>query len=165
MAGEIWRLVTAMFLHGGIDHLLGNCAVLYVLAMACEHAFGVFKTGLVYLVSGVAGSALSVVMSPGPSVGASGAIFGLSGAIVVFLHKHHKLFFLRDKRIASVLLIWAIYTIVTGFLSPQIDNFAHIGGFLAGASAGALVPMRSRPELKAAFDMLRSQQAPTPSSR
>ena len=71
-------------------------------------------------------------MNPGPSVGASGAIFGVTGSIIVFLYKHQDHFYVRDKRIGWVLGFWALYSIATSFLDPYIDNFAHIGGFLAG---------------------------------
>jgi len=133
LRGEAWRLLSAMFLHGGGDHLVGNCIVLYIVGMACEHALGLKRAAVVYFVSGLCGSILSVAMSPGPSVGASGAIFGLIGSVIVFLYKHQNAFYLRDKRIGFVLLIWAIYQIAGGFLTPFIDNHAHIGGFVGGA--------------------------------
>lgn len=134
LAGEVWRLFTAMFLHGSVGHLLGNCTILYILGMACEHGLGVAKTALVYIVSGLAGSLLSLAASPGPSVGASGAIFGLSGAVILFMYRNRNTLFVRDKRIGGVLLVWALYQIIVGFTSPVIDNFAHIGGFLGGAA-------------------------------
>jgi rhomboid protease GluP len=133
LAGEAWRLVSAMFLHGGWDHLIGNCIVLYIVGMAVEHAVGLARTAVVYFVSGVAGSLLSLLMSPGPSVGASGAIFGLVGSVIVFLYRHQDKFHLRDKRVGFVLAIWAGYQVLTGFLTPYVDNMAHIGGFLGGA--------------------------------
>src|SRR5438445_244510 len=73
-----------------------------------------------------------VALSPGPSVGASGAIFGLMAAVAAFLHHHDQLFRIRDKRIFGVLLAWAAYTIVTGFATPYVDNAAHVGGFIGG---------------------------------
>lgn len=133
LEGQIWRLFTPMFLHGGIVHLLGNCVMLYILGMALEHALGWRQTLLVYFGAGLAGSVLSVIASPGPSVGASGAIFGLAGCVVTFLYRFQKLFFIRDKRIGLVLLIWGLFQIGSGFLDPSIDNFAHIGGFAGGA--------------------------------
>ncbi|MEX2157696.1 MAG: rhomboid family intramembrane serine protease [Gemmatimonadales bacterium] len=138
LAGEWWRTITAMFLHGGPDHLIGNMVVLFIVGMACEHAFGVGRTALVYFGSGIAGAALSMAMGPGPSVGASGAIFGVLAAVVVVLYRHQDRFYLRDKRIGFVLAIWAGWQILTGFLTPYIDNFAHLGG-LAGGAAAALI--------------------------
>lgn len=142
--GDIWRVVTAVFLHGSIDHLLGNCLVLYILGMALEHAIGITGAGIVYAASGLGGSILSVTMSPGPSVGASGAIFGLLGAVIVFFLRFHSRYALRNREIGIVLLIWAVWQVGIGFLSPQIDNWAHIGGFVAGAVVGAILRPRLR---------------------
>lgn len=156
LSGEVWRLLTATFLHGGFDHLIGNCFVLYVLGMASEHAFGRVRAAIIYFASALCGSLLSVTLSPGPSVGASGAVFGLAAAVIVFFYRFHNLFFVRDKRVGFVLLAWAIYSVASGFLTPGIDNFAHIGGFTGGAAMGALLPRRDRPELHAAFAILRA---------
>ncbi len=139
LAGEWWRLESATFLHAGWDHLLGNCLVLYVVGMACEHAFGFARTAVVYFTSGLTGSLLSGALSPGPSVGASGAIFGVVAAVIVVLYRHQTRFYLRDKRIGFVLLMWAAYQISTGLLNPYIDNFGHLGGFAGGASAALLL--------------------------
>lgn len=135
LSGEIWRLVTPMVLHGSIDHLIGNCLALYVLGMACEHVLSLPQVGVIYLVSGICGSLLSVLAQPGPSVGASGAIFGLMAATVVFLYRYQKAFYVRDHRIGFVIAAWGLYTIATGFLTPYVDNFAHIGGAIGGAVA------------------------------
>jgi rhomboid protease GluP len=141
-AGEVWRLISATFLHGGFDHLLGNCLVLYIVGIACEHGPGFVRTAGVYFASALGGSLLSVALRPGPSVGASGAVFGVAAAVVVFLYRHQDRFELRDKRVGIVLAIWAAYQVVIGFSSPFIDNFAHIGGLLGGA--GAAWGMRPR---------------------
>ncbi len=134
--GELWRLVTPMFLHGSPDHLIGNMIALYVLGLACEHALGGKQMLGVYLLSGLGASLLSMASSPGPSVGASGAIFGLMAAVIAVLSKHQHRFYLRDKRISAVLAAWAVYTIATGLVSPYVDNAAHAGGFLGGALLG-----------------------------
>jgi rhomboid protease GluP len=132
-AGEYWRLLTAPWLHGSVDHLVGNGIALYILGMVCESAFGRAQLLVLYVLSGLAGSLLSVVMSPGPSVGASGAIFGLQGAAIVLFRLHRDRLLVRDRRVGLVLIIWALYTIVGGFMEPLIDNGAHIGGALGGA--------------------------------
>jgi rhomboid protease GluP len=142
LAGEWWRMFTAMFLHGGVNHLIGNMIVLYIVGMACEHAFGPARTTLVYFGSGVAGSALSLLASPGPSVGASGAVFGVLAAVVVMLYRNHERFYVRDKRIGFVLAAWAAWQLLTGFLSPFVDNFAHLGGMIGGATAALLLTPR-----------------------
>jgi rhomboid protease GluP len=140
--GEWWRMVTAMFLHGGFDHIIGNMIVLYIVGMAAEHAFGSTRMLLVYFAGGLAGSALSVLASPGPSVGASGAVFGVLSAVVVTLYRHQKHFYVRDKRIGIVLAAWAGYQLLTGFLTPFVDNFAHLGGILGGALAAMVLDSR-----------------------
>lgn len=139
LAGEWWRMFTAMFLHGGPDHLIGNMIALYIVGMACEHAFGTARTALVYFGSGVSGAALSLAAGPGPSVGASGAIFGVLGAVIVTLYRHQRRFYVRDKRIGVVLAAWAAWQLVTGFMTPFIDNFAHLGGLLGGAMAALVI--------------------------
>jgi rhomboid protease GluP len=142
-AGEWWRIVSAMFLHGSVDHVLGNVVVLFIVGMACEHAFGGARTALIYFTSGVTGAFVSMAAGPGPSVGASGAIFGVIAAVIVVLYRHQDRFYVRDKRIGFVLAMWAGWQILTGLASPFIDNFAHLGG-LAG---GALASLALRPRL------------------
>ncbi len=97
LAGEWWRVFTSMFLHGGPDHLIGNMVALYIVGMACEHAFGAARTALVYFGSGVTGAAFSLATGPGPSVGASGAIFGVLAAVAVMLYKNQDRFYVRDN--------------------------------------------------------------------
>jgi rhomboid protease GluP len=135
LAGEWWRMITATFLHGGPDHLIGKMIALFIVGMACEHAFGGAKTAAIYFGSGLAGTAFSLATGPGPSVGASGAIFGVLMAVVVMLYRNQKYFFVRDKRIGFVLAAWAGWQLFTGLMSPFIDNFAHLNG---GRYAGCL---------------------------
>lgn len=132
MTGEWWRLVTAIFLHGGLPHIVGNAIALLVLGMVCEHAFGRAQLVFLFLITGVAGSVLSMLTSPGPSVGASGAIFGLQGAAVVLFRRQRERLLVRDRRIGAVLIVWAFYAIAQGLVTPYVDNGAHVGGFLAG---------------------------------
>lgn len=139
LAGEWWRVFTAMFLHAGPDHLIGNVIALYIVGMACEHAFGTARTALVYFGSGVTGAGLSLAASPGPSVGASGAIFGVLAAVAIMLYRHQRRFYVRDKRIGIVLAAWAAWQLLTGFMTPFVDNFAHLGGLLGGAAAAFLL--------------------------
>lgn len=139
--GEYWRLLTATFLHGGVDHLVGNAIALVILGMVCEHAFGRRQFLILYILGGVAGSLLSVLASPGPSVGASGAIFGLQGATIVLFRRHRQRLLVRNRRIGAVMLVWAVYTIATGLITPYVDNGAHVGG----AVGGALIARRLHP--------------------
>jgi rhomboid protease GluP len=130
-AGEWWRLWSATFMHGSFDHILGNMLMLLVLGMACEHGFGGPQFLVLYLFAGLTGSLLSL-LGAGPSVGASGAIFGLAGALIVLFWKHQDRLHLRDRRICGVLGFWALYQLVLGFLQPAVDNWAHLGGLLGG---------------------------------
>ncbi|PYN87508.1 MAG: hypothetical protein DMD87_13970 [Candidatus Rokuibacteriota bacterium] len=133
VAGEYWRLLTAPWLHGGTEHLVGNGIALYILGMVCEAAFGRAQFVVLYVLSGLAGSIVSMLVSAGPSVGASGAIFGLQGAAIVLLRRERDRLLVRDRRVGFVLLIWAVYSIAGGLMETFIDNGAHIGGALGGA--------------------------------
>ena len=133
--GEWWRLLSATVLHGNFEHIVGNAVSLYILGMASEHAYGTRSMLVIYTASGIAGSVLSATMSPGPSVGASGAIFGLMGAVMVLFWKHHGELMVRDKRIGVVIAVWALITIAAGLVTPMIDNAAHLGGMFGGMAA------------------------------
>jgi len=109
VAGEYWRLLAAPWLHGGAGHLVGNGIALYILGLVCEAAFGRAQFVVLYVLSGLAGSIVSVLMAEGPSVGASGAIFGLQGAAIVLLRRERDRLLVRDRRVGFVLLIWAIF--------------------------------------------------------
>jgi rhomboid protease GluP len=140
MEGEYWRLATGIFMHGGWGHLVGNCVSLYILGLAVQQAWGPARSLAIYLVSGLAGAASTVWLQPKPSVGASGAIFGLMGAAIVFFYRYQASFKPRDRRIGTVLLAWAGLQILLGMLTPYVDNCAHLGGLAAGALIGGLVP-------------------------
>lgn len=139
-AGESWRLGSGMFLHAGLGHLIGNCVVLYILGMASQRAWGAGYALVIYFVSGLACSLLSALMQPKPSVGASGAIFGLLGAIVVFFYRHSGSFRPRDRRIGAGLLGWGIFQLSLGLMSPIVDNWGHLGGLAAGAALALVLP-------------------------
>lgn len=146
LEGEYWRMVSSTLLHGGFDHLLGNCVALYVLGLAGEHALGGWRLLLIYVASGLAGSAASMLTGPGPSVGASGAICGLMGAVLLVLYKYRHEYHVRNKEIGFVLAGWAAYTVFIGAIDPRIDNWAHLGGLIGGA----LVASGIRPKVATA---------------
>src|SRR5262245_48171184 len=150
--GEVWRLLSAMFLHGSLEHLVGNSMGLFIVGMAAEHAYGKLEMAGIYFISGLAGSIFSVALNPGPAVGASGAIFGLLGATIVFFLKYHDRFHIRDKRVGNVLLMWAGYSIVTAYFIPFVDNAAHVGGLIGGAFIGYSLT----PKLMSALDQPRN---------
>ncbi len=134
--GEVWRLVTAMYLHGGLLHLLFNTMALRSLGMLIEAAFGGRKLFAIYTVSGVAGFVVSTFVGGHlRSVGASGAIFGLLGFAFVYSRYRGGA---AGRAVADQLMVWILYGAVMLF-SPGIDNFAHAGGFAAGAGFGLLM--------------------------
>ncbi|MCZ6690322.1 MAG: rhomboid family intramembrane serine protease [Planctomycetota bacterium] len=149
--GEVWRLLSAIFMHAGVLHLVGNALALYILGMVCEHAYGAAQLLVLYCISGLAGSCLSVVgMADGvPSVGASGAIFGLMGGAASVILRNARELYVRDKRIGWVILLWGLLILAGGFLTPFIDNYAHLGGLFGGTLAALFlrpkVVDRSRP--------------------
>jgi rhomboid protease GluP len=155
-AGEWWRLVSAAFLHGGVDHLVSNAIALFILGMVCEHGFGRGQFLVLYAASALGGSLLSLLTSAGPSVGASGAIFGLQGAAIVLFRRNRERLLVRDRRIGFVLLVWAIYSILGGIFDAYVDNGAHVGGFLTGALvARGLHPVVLEPLPEAAASRVR----------
>lgn len=147
LQGQVWRLISASFLHGGIDHLLGNVLALYVVGIAAEHAYGRWRFLGLFLLTGAAGWAASMAVREGPSLGASGAIFGISGALVVFFRRYRDRYYLRDLRVGTVLLVWSGWQVAVCALDPLVDNAAHVGGALGGALTALVLPARARPEL------------------
>src|SRR4051812_39804990 len=151
--GQIFRLVTSLFVHGGIMHLLNNMYGLVVAGLFLNTALPNWRMILCYLVTGLGGSIAGAVLHPAiVSVGASGAILGLWGVLV-------GLALLGDARLApqkKVILIngagFAALTVIIGSYTPGIDNAAHIGGFVAGlAVSGAIfLSDRHRPSRKSA---------------
>ena len=128
--GEFWRLITAGFLHGGIFHLLFNMYSLYIIGTQIENFVGRWKFLAIYFCSMLTASLMSCVISPNSvSVGASGAIFGLLGALVYFGY-HYRLYLgsvLRNQIIPLIL-----FNLLLGFMVSGIDNAAHIGGLIGG---------------------------------
>lgn len=141
-AGETWRLVTAMFLHGNVFHLVLNLAGLWVAGSAIEERFGRARTFVVFVATGVAGALASYFWyaRAGFSVGASGAIFGLIGCAIGHALRRRGP---AGRQLKERFVPWAIYGLILGF-TPGIDNAAHAGGLIAGMIAGALVGERER---------------------
>jgi rhomboid protease GluP len=136
-----------MFLHGGFMHLFLNMWALYQIGGIFETLFGSTRFLLTYFVSGLVASLVSSIFIPPftPGVGASGAIFGILGALILALRRS-PLWSRKEwsGALARQLAIWAGINIVIGFTMPGIDNAAHIGGFVAGLLLG-LVPHRVAP--------------------
>lgn len=142
LAGQYWRLLTSMFLHGGFLHLVLNAWGLYQLGTLFESWLGSTRMLGTYFVSGIAGSVASIVWTQMPSVGASGAIFGLLGALIAFLVKRHEALSPQGKSILSQLVMWAVINVFIGASTPGIDNAAHLGGCAAGFLIGLLLRER-----------------------
>lgn len=127
--GEYYRLITSMFVHANILHLVSNMYALYVIGPIIEKYYGKGKFLLIYLGSGIIGSLFSVVLTNYASVGASGAIFGLFGALLYFGYKYRATLdgFLRSSIIPTLLV-----NLLLGFMIPGIDVSAHLGGLIGG---------------------------------
>ena len=131
--GEWWRLLTPLLVHAGALHLFLNMYILFLYGPNVEQAFGTIRFIVMFLVAGFMGSAFSYAFPPeNASVGASGAIFGIVGVLVVYLYRrrtsHLMAHYLRG------MTFFIVANLAFGFLlSSRIDNFAHIGGLLGGA--------------------------------
>jgi rhomboid protease GluP len=143
--GEWWRLVTAMFLHIGLLHLLFNSWALYQLGGLFELMFGARRFLTIYFVSGIVASLASVLFTRSIAAGASGAIFGILGALIVAIRRsprwRHESW---TRGLVQQLLFWAALNVFLGFTVPGIDNAAHIGGMITGMIFG-LVPHGAPP--------------------
>jgi rhomboid protease GluP len=143
--GQWWRLLTAVFLHSGLMHLAMNMAALLCTGPTVERVYGSRRFLLLYLGAGLAGSALSLHFSAQHStaVGASGAVFGVAGALLVAALQHRRflptmLSFYTLGGIGMLLLD----AMLRGFGSERVDNAAHIGGLLAGCLLALILPER-----------------------
>jgi membrane associated rhomboid family serine protease len=129
--GGWWRLVTPVLVHASTIHILLNMLVLYVYGPNVEQAFGSLRFLLLYLLCGLSGSAFSYAFGGGgPSVGASGAIFGIVGVLLVFLYNRRSQQFVRQY--LRGIMIFLGLNLVLGFAIPNVDVMAHLGGLVAG---------------------------------
>ena len=136
---QYYRLFTGMFLHAGILHLLFNMYALYIIGMQLESFLGKAKYLIVYLLSGIGASMLSIFFSNSFSVGASGAIFGLMGALLYFGY-HYRVYL--DSVVKSQIIPLIVINLLIGFTSTGIDNWAHIGGLVGGILATMAVGVK-----------------------
>ena len=128
--GQTYRLLTGIFLHGGFVHLLFNCYALYVISSQVENFLGRIKFLIIYLVAGVSGALFSMIFGNYASVGASGAIFGLMGALVYFGY-HYRVYL--GNVVKSQIIPLILLNLFLGFMMSGVDNFAHIGGLIGGS--------------------------------
>ena len=135
--GQVYRLFTCMFLHIGIWHLLCNMYSLYIIGTEIENLFGKIKYLIIFIGSGICGSLLSIAFTHNTvSAGASGAIFGLLGALLYFGYYYRA--YLGNSIKKSILPV-IIINLIIGFTSKGIDNAAHIGGLVGGILLSMLV--------------------------
>ena len=132
--GEIYRLFTCMFLHFGIEHLLNNMLVLFVLGSRLEQAIGKIKFLLIYLIGGVLGNVISLLIELrtqdfAVSAGASGAVFAVMGAMIYIVIRNKG--WLGDLSMRQI-LVMAAFSLYFGFASTGVDNTAHVGGMVSG---------------------------------
>ncbi len=141
IGGQWWRLLTCVFVHIGIPHIALNMWCLWGLGRLAESVYDRWTFGAVYLITGLSASVASLIWNPvGVSAGASGAIFGIAGALIAAFYLGE---FSLPKAVISGLLTsvlkFAGYNLVLGAFLGRTDNAAHVGGLVSGLILGALV--------------------------
>lgn len=139
LQGQWWRLITAGFLHVGLEHLVINMVSLYFIGMYVEGIFGHFGMLVIYLISIVMGNIASMLFQPirGVSAGASTGIFGLFGAFLMLGLAFHDNPIIQQ--IARQFLILVVFNIGADLLMPGIDLAGHLGGLLGGFLAAGMM--------------------------
>jgi len=138
--GEWWRLLSAMFLHGGMTHLLMNMFSLYIVGRGAEIYFDTKSYLSIYFFSGIIGGLVSLYMHPvSVGVGASGAIFGVFGALAGFFLAHRDKIASHSKAFMKDFSVIILINLVIGLSIPAIDVSAHIGGLVVGLIGGYMI--------------------------
>ena len=139
--GRWWTLLTAIYLHGSVLHILFNVLWIRQLGPAVEELYGPSRLVIIFTVAGVAGFAVSNVLTWYPTVGASGAIFGLLGAMVAYGRQRGGAFGAMVLRQYGQ---WALVLFIFGFFMSGVNNLAHAGGFVGGFAAGLVLSFSDR---------------------
>ena len=139
--GRWWSLLTATYLHGGLLHIGFNMLWLRQIGKLTEELFGSTRFILLYTLAGLGGSILSTVLGTAYFVGASGAVFGLFGALIYYGRSRGGVF---GSNILRSMGLWAVILFVFGLVSPSVDNWGHLGGFLGGFLGGYLLGFEER---------------------
>ena len=135
--GQYWRLLTAMFLHVGFVHLLFNSIGLLLFGGVVERLYGHFRFAAIYLLAGLAGSVASYMLNAiTVGAGASGAIFGVMGAFAAFFVSSRHVLGEQGRQSLSGIGVLLAINLFFGFATPEIDNWAHLGGLAAGFAVG-----------------------------
>jgi rhomboid protease GluP len=138
--GEVWRLLTAMFIHADIVHIFGNMLFLFIFGLRAEDMFDLKEYLMIYFVSGLSGGILTLVFMPDVlSVGASGAIFGVLGATIIYARRS-----IGQSILTALMYAFFLFIINIG---PNVNYLAHLGGLGAGLLIGYALAAsrRSRP--------------------
>lgn len=130
-AGQLWRLITPMFLHGSVVHIGFNMYALYLFGSTLERYYGHLRFTMLYFVAGLAGNVASFALSSAASLGASTAVFGLVAAEGIFILRNRFLFGRRAMQALLNIVVIVVINLILG-LSPGIDNWGHVGGLLGG---------------------------------
>jgi rhomboid protease GluP len=130
--GQLWRLITPVFLHASLLHITFNMYALMIYGQDVELRFGHVRFLLLYFLSAFAGNVMSFLLTPGRSLGASTAIFGLLAAETVFFIQNRRLFGARGTSVLTNLFLIAAVNLFIGFSTTGVDNWGHIGGLLGG---------------------------------
>ncbi len=131
LQGQLWRFLTPLLLHASIPHIGFNMYALFIFGPGLERSFGHWRYLLLYLLAGFSGNVLSFLLTTGPSVGASTAIFGLVAAEGIFLYQNRQLFGRRFRGAINNIIFVVVVNLAIG-LTPGIDIWGHIGGLLGG---------------------------------
>lgn len=141
--GEFWRLFTPSFVHIGFLHLFSNCVILYFAGSILEALTGSPRTAFIYVITGLCGNMLSLIFSPNLSAGASSSVFGILGALIYYVIKYkHDLPDNFYRIIILYLCPFVLYNLIIGGFYPNIDNYAHVGGIIAGMLAMSVLGVR-----------------------
>lgn len=147
---EYGRIIWSMFLHGSTQHLFNNMLILFFMGAMIEKETGHIRYGILYLLSGLGGNLLSLYMKVRegdirPSIGASGAVFGLDGVLMsMVLFWDDGMDNVTPTRVLAMIML----SLYSGLTVPDIDNAAHIGGLLTGFAAGCIMCMIRRARKK-----------------
>jgi rhomboid protease GluP len=136
--GEAWRLLTAIFIHANLLHIVGNMLFLLIFGLRAEKLFDLKEYLAVYFLSGIAGGLLTLLMSPNTwSIGASGAIFGMLGACTIYARRS------IGQSIMYALLYSFFFLVIN--IGPDVNVLAHVGGLITGLLIGYLLAMTRKP--------------------
>jgi membrane associated rhomboid family serine protease len=139
--GEWWRIFTSAFFHLGPIHLAFNMYVLYLYGSLVERLYGPIEYAVIYLLCAAGGSVLTILVDPAQqAAGASGAIFGLVGMLLLVSRRHHAVLGREARMMLAGIGTYVIYLLIFTFVVPRISWTGHLGGLVIGAALGFLLP-------------------------